>query len=202
MLLVRLCRSIRKRINKIYSYSIFRGRQKVYIDISSRVIGAQYITIGKSFYAGPYFRIEAIDHYGSQRFTPKIMIGDHVSLGDFNHIGAVNLVKIGNGVLFGSKCYVTDHNHGNYSGGVEQSDPAILPEKRPLTEGSHVIIEDNVWVGDNVVILPGVTIGKGSIIGSNAVVTKDIPPYTISVGIPARVIKRWDERKNEWLKYK
>ena len=63
-----------------------------------------------------------------------------------------------------------------------------------------MIIEDNVWLGDNVTVLPGVTIGRGSIIGSNAVVSKSIPPYSIAVGIPARVIKRWDEETKSWRK--
>jgi lipopolysaccharide O-acetyltransferase len=55
------------------------------------------------------------------------------------------------------------------------------------------IIEDNVWLGEFVSILPGVTIGKGNIIGANSVVTQDIPPYSIAVGTPARVAKRFDE---------
>lgn len=50
-------------------------------------------------------------------------------------------------------------------------------------------IENNVWIGDNVVVLPGCTIGEGSIVGANAVVTADIPPYSVAVGNPARVIK-------------
>lgn len=199
-LLIRICHSVRKRINKIYSYSLFHGKQKVYLDCSAHVIGAQYMTFGKSFYAGKHFRIEAIDRYGKQRFNPQIIIGDHVSVGDFNHIGAVNLVKIGSNVLFGSKCYITDHNHGIYSGGVEESDPAIPPEDRTLTVGQSVIIEDKVWIGDNVVILPGVTIGAGSVIGANAVVIQSIPSGSIAVGIPAKVIKRWDKTTNSWTK--
>ena len=62
----------------------------------------------------------------------------------------------------------------------------------------RVILEDNVWIGDNVTVLPGVTIGKGSIIGSNAVVSKSIPPYSIAVGIPARVIKQWNPENQRW----
>jgi maltose O-acetyltransferase len=52
-----------------------------------------------------------------------------------------------------------------------------------------VIIEDNVWIGARVIILPGVTIGKGSTIGAGAVVSKNIPPYSVAVGNPARVVK-------------
>ena len=56
-----------------------------------------------------------------------------------------------------------------------------------------VTVEDDVWIGSNCVILPGVTIGCGSVIGAGAVVTKDIPPYSIAVGVPAKVLK---QRKN------
>lgn len=52
-----------------------------------------------------------------------------------------------------------------------------------------LLIDDNVWIGENVVVLSGVHIGKGSIIAANAVVTKDIPPYSMAVGVPAKVIK-------------
>ncbi|MBL4677498.1 MAG: hypothetical protein JKY70_15040 [Mucilaginibacter sp.] len=61
-----------------------------------------------------------------------------------------------------------------------------------------VIIEDNVWIGETVSVLPGVTIGKGSIIGASAVVTKNIPPYSIAVGNPAKVIKTYNFESNSW----
>lgn len=53
-----------------------------------------------------------------------------------------------------------------------------------------VIIEDDVWIGQNAVILAGVKISKGAVIGSGAIVTKDIPPYSIAVGVPAKVIRK------------
>ncbi|MCX7595635.1 MAG: acyltransferase, partial [Fischerella sp.] len=52
-----------------------------------------------------------------------------------------------------------------------------------------IIIEDDCWLGHGVTVLDGVTIGKGSVIGAGAVVTKDIPPYSVAVGIPAKVVK-------------
>ena len=52
-----------------------------------------------------------------------------------------------------------------------------------------VVIGSNVWIGANAIVLPGVTIGKGSVIGAGIVVTKDIPPYSVAVGVPAKVIK-------------
>lgn len=66
---------------------------------------------------------------------------------------------------------------------------SALP-KRELEIKGPVIIGDNVWIGDKVSILSGVTIGKGSVIACNAVVTKDVPSYSVVGGVPAKVIKQ------------
>lgn len=68
-----------------------------------------------------------------------------------------------------------------------------------LINDQKVVIGDNVWIGDNSVILPGVEIGKGSIIGANSVVTKSIPDYSIAVGIPARLVKKYDFQMERWV---
>lgn len=60
---------------------------------------------------------------------------------------------------------------------------------QPVTPKSNPIIDDDVWIGRNAIILPVVHIGKGTIIGAGAVVTKDIPPYSVAVGVPAKVIR-------------
>ncbi|MEN6551326.1 MAG: DapH/DapD/GlmU-related protein [Methanobacterium sp.] len=57
------------------------------------------------------------------------------------------------------------------------------------TPRKPVIVEDHVWIGARVIVLPGVTIGKGSIVGAGAVVSKNVPPYSVAVGNPARVVK-------------
>ncbi len=182
------------------AYNHFCIGRGTHIEPSARIVGLKYIQFGKNFTAGKGFWLEAVDEYRGQKLQPRIIIGDDVSFSDWGHVGATNFVKIGNHVLFGSKCYVTDHNHGIYTG-EEVSYPDTPPVDRKLTTDSYVIIEDNVWVGDGVAILPGVTVGRGAIIATNAVVTKDVPPYTICVGIPAQPIKKWDEEKEQWVRY-
>lgn len=81
---------------------------------------------------------------------------------------------------------ITDHYHGNTKKLHEIS--AIMPNMRPLTSKGPVYIGENVWIGDGVVVLPNVTIGTGAIIGANSVVTRDIPAYSVAVGVPAKVI--------------
>lgn len=186
-------------IKKVYAFYCLRKWKHVHVGWGAQIINRPQIQIGQYFYCGRGARIEAVNIEGKRR-SIKIVIKDHVSFSDFIHIGAVNYVEIGNHVLFGSKCYVTDHNHGIYSGNGKQSDPDTPPEARALTVDKTVIIEDNVWLGDHVVVLPGVRIGKGSIVGSNAVVSRDIPPYSIAVGIPARVIKQWNPVCKQWEK--
>jgi acetyltransferase-like isoleucine patch superfamily enzyme len=63
-----------------------------------------------------------------------------------------------------------------------------------------VIIENDVWIGANSIILAGVHIGKHVVIGAGSVVTKDIPPYSVALGNPARIVKQYDVEKKQWIK--
>jgi lipopolysaccharide O-acetyltransferase len=155
--------------------------------------GKNYISWGKQLTTGTHCRIEAWP-YVHEHILIKFGIG--VEIGDFVHIAALESVEIGNYVLIASKVYISDIQHGSYSGG-EHSDPDSPPGNRKLSS-NPVKIHDNAWIGEAVSILPGVTIGKSSIIGANSVVTKSIPDYSIAVGNPARVIKRYDFDTKQW----
>lgn len=80
---------------------------------------------------------------------------------------------------------ITDNSHGE----TDYDSLKMPPIKRPITSKGPVIIGNNVWIGDKATILPGVTIGDGSVIAANAVVTKDVPPYSVVGGNPAIVLK-------------
>ncbi len=67
---------------------------------------------------------------------------------------------------------------------------------------SEITVEDDCWIGANVVITAGVKIGKHSVVAAGAVVTKSIPPYSVAVGNPARVIKQYDAQSGEWISVK
>ncbi|MCO4795630.1 MAG: acyltransferase [Bacteriovoracaceae bacterium] len=110
------------------------------------------------------------------------------------------VIRIGNNSWIGPQCLIYGNGH------VRIGDHVMIAAKTSINTVSHnhaiiglpmnlqgintdrVTIEDDVWIGLNATILQGVTIGKGSIIGAGAVVTKDIPPYSIAVGTPAKVI--------------
>lgn len=152
---------------------------------------------GVSIYGGLW--LEAVQHYRQQSFTPTIVVGNDVSFSLDVHITCVERIEIGNGVLFGSRVHVSDHNHGRYTG-IDQSSPEQPPAERDLAARGHVIIEDNVWIGDNVIILGPVRIGAGAIIGANCVVRGDVPPGSMVAGSQAKIVKRFDASLNAWIK--
>lgn len=119
-------------------------------------------------------------------FTPSISIGSDCLIGDYTQITAAQEIVIGDGVLMGKFIYISDNDHGTTT--IE--DLHKQPSERELAIKGPVHIGNNVWIGDKASILSGVTIGEGAVIAANAVVTHDVPPYTVVGGVPAKVIKR------------
>jgi acetyltransferase-like isoleucine patch superfamily enzyme len=87
---------------------------------------------------------------------------------------------------------------GDHSHRYENVDVPIKMQE--ATEGRPIRIEQDSWIGANVFILPNVTIGRHSVVGANSVVNRDIPPYSVVVGAPARVIKRYDFDLKRWVR--
>lgn len=156
--------------------------------------GRQSIKLGTGFTTGVGVRLDAFGCEGDS----QIEFGENVQLNDYVHIGAIKKVKIGNDVLIASRVFISDHNHGYYSGDHKHSSPDEFPAER-LLEAKPVIIEDRVWIGENVCVLPGITIGFGAIVGAGSVVTKDILPETIVAGSPAKAIKKFDRAISQWI---
>jgi acetyltransferase-like isoleucine patch superfamily enzyme len=130
------------------------------------------------------------------RFDPNglysfenISVGNHVNLGYKTIIlAAKSKVVIGNKVMFGPEVIIVGGGHNTSVIGRFMFD---VHEKRPQDD-LGVIIEDDVWVGGRVVILRGVKVGRGAIIAAGSIVTKDVPPYGVVGGNPAKIIKfRW-----------
>ena len=129
---------------------------------------------GKGLTTGRFCRF---DLDGTEK---TLKIGDNCEFGDFTHIVALKHVEIGNDVLLASKVFISDTNHGSYSG-EDASSPGTPPNKRTLIH-KPVKIGNNVWIGENAVILAGSVIGNGCIIGANTVISKTIPDNSIVVG--------------------
>lgn len=115
-----------------------------------------------------------------------ITLGDYVSIGPFSHFASKSSIRIGSGVGIGSDVHVI-------AGGYDAADPgrpAIMQER--VSRG--IAIEDAVWIGVGARILDGVTVGRNSIIAAGAVVTRDVPPFSVFMGNPGRVVQSRDRR--------
>lgn len=193
-------------ISNIYRFYGFLGFIRLSISLiltkiffkKSRIIrfpydirGKKNIDFGTGLTTGYNCRIEAYNK-NSLKFGMNIQINDYV------HIAAGYSIVIGDDTLIASRVYISDIVHGNYIG-VNQDSPYQIPGKRNLSY-KPVYIGKNVWIGEGVSILPGVVIGDGCIIGANTVVTKNIPENCIVAGIPAKIIKKYDIKKKEWIK--
>jgi galactoside O-acetyltransferase len=101
--------------------------------------------------------------------------------------GCVLKAFVGN-IVIGANCMIADHcAFAPYQHGF--ADTRRPMREQPLTSQGDIVIEDDVWLGLNVCVMDGVTIGTGAVVGAGAVVAKDIPPYAIAGGVPARVIR-------------
>jgi acetyltransferase-like isoleucine patch superfamily enzyme len=122
----------------------------------------------------------------------KLVIGDGTYIGRFSHIYATSRIEIGKKVLIADKVYISDNLHGHQNINMPVID-------QPIVQANEVFIGDGAWLGENVCIV-GASVGKNAVIGANAVVTKNIPDHCIAVGIPAKIIKRYNFETSDWQK--
>ncbi len=138
------------------------------------IIAGDRVTIGK------HAIIRPTNIYGSS-IGEGLKIGNNSSIGPYSYIGCSGYIEIGDNVMMSPRVSIYAENH------VYDRTDITLKEQGVKRE--FVKIEDDCWIAANTVILAGVTIGKGSVIAAGSVVTKDVPPYSIVAGIPAKVIK-------------
>jgi len=117
---------------------------------------------------------------GKQELPGELIIEDSVYIGPYSYIHAAGKITIGKNCLFGPRITIVAGNHNYHN--------KDLPIRLQGATAKDVFIDEDVWLSANVTVLGGVTIEKGAVIGAGSVVTKDIPPYCIAVGVPAKVI--------------
>jgi acetyltransferase-like isoleucine patch superfamily enzyme len=115
--------------------------------------------------------------------------GSTIAIGEHTHIQAYcNLyayagnIRIGQYVMIAPKCALFPYQH-------VMDDPTQVMEQQGFVSKGDIVIEDDVWLGTGAKVMDGVRIGRGAVIGAGAVVTRDIPPYAIAAGVPAKVIR-------------
>jgi acetyltransferase-like isoleucine patch superfamily enzyme len=148
---------------KYNSFPLFNYVRYAIVRIFSSGIKSTYISDGVTFW-----------------FPAKIKIGKNSSLNQGVIIDGTGGVEIGSGVRIAAYTMINTADHE-----FKERDSNIAEQGFVL---GKVIIEDDVWIGGGAMINKGVRIGKGSVIGAGSVVTRDIPPYSIAVGVPCKVI--------------
>ncbi len=165
----------------------FLGRP-IHVDWLARVWGRSTIRIvgGGSVKIGPNSQIH--DYAMLLTYGGNISLGANCTVNPFCVLYGHGGLTIGNGVRIASHSVLipANHNFDDVSKPIWQQDETRL----------GIVIDDDVWIGTGVRVMDGVRIGRGSVIGAGAVVTKSIPPNSVAVGTPARVIRQRGETQN------
>lgn len=124
----------------------------------------------------------------------KIKIGDNCYIGYNNTFLAGGNITLEDGVLMASNILISSENHS-----IDPESPDYYMNQK--LSCAPIVVGEGTWIGEKVSILSGVTIGKKCVIGAGSIVTKDIPDFSIAVGSPAKVIKKYNFNTHEWEKY-
>jgi serine acetyltransferase len=115
--------------------------------------------------------------------SPVLRIGDRCSIGRASHIVAHRSVRIGDDVITGPHCYVTDQNH-------VYADPDV-PIGQQWPTDDPVVIGDGSWLGAGAIVLPGTRLGRNTVVGAASVVRGEFPDNAVLAGAPAKVVRRY-----------
>jgi acetyltransferase-like isoleucine patch superfamily enzyme len=176
---------IGKKVTIRHANKLFAGRNFIAEDYCEiHALSRRGIRFGDKVTIGSFVLIRPTNYYGGE-LGEGLTVGNNSNIGPYSYIGCSGYIEIGNNVMISPRVSIYAENHV-----VERTDVTM---KEQGVKREFVKIEDDCWIAANSVILAGVTIGRGSVIAAGSVVTKDVPPYSIVAGIPAKVIKK---RKN------
>jgi acetyltransferase-like isoleucine patch superfamily enzyme len=181
-------------MQRTYPFARFGRDVSIHYSCDIRRSAASRIRIGNSVYiaSGTWLNIPepAIDA------PPAIILENGCKIGRRCMISAKNRVCLEEDVLFGPSVLITDHSH-------EFSDPDMPIHAQGLTDGGTVLIGRNSWLGHGAAVIctsGDLSVGRNSIIGANSVVTRSVPPFSVVIGNPAKVVRRYDPDSGEWIK--
>lgn len=189
MMHMRLANAVRARLFRLLHGRRFgRFGRGTLVLAPIAVEGAERIHLGDEVYVAHHTCLAATPHTGSDEC--RLEIGDGSRIGRFNHFYATRRIVLGAKVLTANNVYISDNVHG-----YRNPDAAVLDQ--PVEQLGDVEIGDGSWLGHNACVL-GVRIGRHCVVGANAVVTRDLPDYSIAVGAPAVIIRRYDVQAAAW----
>ena len=157
-----------------------------------RLTCPQRMQIGARTVIGPYAFISVLGERFRERYDGILRIGDDTSIGQNFIVSCAGSMVIGSNVLISSNVHIGDAIHG-------YEDPDVPVIAQPMSRG-YVIVADGAFIGVNAVILPNVRIGRHAVVGAGAVVTQDVPDFSVVAGNPARIIRRYDASRRAWLR--
>lgn len=165
----------------------FKAFANVTMGDGVQIIGVANVEIGAGSCIGDYSWLNVCERDARIR----IRIGINVLIGRQSMVSTGGYLEIGDYCLFGPRCSVVDADHG-------VSDIMRPYGEQTPTLGRSIVVEENCWLGAGAVIAGHLTIGRGSVIGANSLVTKDVEPFSIVVGSPARLVKLYDPVTKQW----
>ncbi len=151
------------------------------IEPMAKLISPHLVQVHNNVYICEHVWLNAKDYLCNGK--PTLTIGDGTYIGRFVQINAWQDVTIENNVLIADRVLISDADH-NYK------DPSVPIISQGDAFKGRVWLSSGCWIGIGAVILPGVRVGVNSVVAANAVVTQDVPDYTVVGGIPAKVIKK------------
>lgn len=181
-------------LKRILYYSFYKSKFKE-LHFNSRIVTYNTITpfairMGKATYIGRNSRVEGVSKYGNNCYSPEIWLKDGAKIQQNCHITCANSIIVGEDTCISAGVTITDINH-------PYTDITQPIEYQDL-EVKYVKIDRDCKIYNGAVILPGVNIGKHCVIGANAVVNRDIPDYCVAVGVPAKIVKRYNHETRKW----
>ena len=157
-----------------YSFSLFISGSYIPFSVSIHSSEKSKLILGKGSRIGKNSIISFLK-------MSELLIGDNTFIGHYANI------RVSKKIIIGKDCRIAQFV--SFIGDNHNFDRTDIPGYLQGVIPENIIIEDDVWIGTQVVILTGITIGKSSIIGAGSIVTKSVPPYSICVGNPAKIIK-------------
>jgi acetyltransferase-like isoleucine patch superfamily enzyme len=158
-----------------------------------RISNPHCIQVGDRTIVGVGALIAPILQYAGMNYSPTIEIGSDVYIGPSLYMACIGRMTIGDGSVLSEQVYINDASHG-----LDPEGGSIM--QQTLVRQGDITIGKNCFLGLRSAVMPGVTLGDHCVVGVNSVVTKSFPAYSMIVGAPAVLIKRYSAEQKAWVR--
>lgn len=178
---------------KIFYRFVFKNiRNNSIIKNPLLLLNIHCISIGNKVFIRDHARLECIEKKDYQIFNPQLIIEDGVSIEQRCHITAADILRIGRNTLISFDVSIQDTDHEYQTLGIPIAQQPLIIKK--------TLIGENCFIGSGAKIQAGTILGKHCVVGTNAVVRGIFPDYCVIVGIPAKIVKRYNPKTEQWEK--